>query len=288
MKKISIVLPTYNGEKFIRESIESLLNQTYKNWELIIVNDCSTDNTLNIINEYAQKDSRIRIYNNEVNKRIAASLNVGFSQATGEYYTWTSDDNMFKPNAIEVLAKYLDENPEIDLVSSRYDVIDEEGNFVKISDKHNKRTVLKLIRGCNVGASFMYRKEIAEKVGGYDTDLFCAEDYDYWCRIATVGNILFTKESLYKYRVNSQSLSATKKHVSVSNAAIVNVKYAIPIMEKLKLTKKEQVETLIQFYTLKRIKGWLKLAIDIDEKLFIQSMIKQAIPLFMASLRIKQ
>lgn len=287
MKKVSIVLPTYNGETFIRESIESVINQTYQNWELIIVNDCSTDKTPEIINEYAQRDSRIKVYNNEVNKKLPASLNVGFSHATGEYYTWTSDDNMFKPNAIEVLVKYLDENPDVDLVSSKYDVIDEKGNFVKLFDKNNKRTVLKLVRGPNVGASFMYKKEISEKVGGYDTELFCAEDYDFWCKVAVAGNILYTNESLYKYRVNSQSLTATKRDIAIANSTKVQLKYAIPIMTKLNLTKKQQVETLVKFYSLKRIKEWLKLALDIDEKIFLQMIIKYSIPLLIASFKIK-
>lgn len=285
MKKISIVLPTYNGEKFIRESIESVINQTYQNWELIIVNDCSTDKTAEIINEYAQKDSRIRVYNNEVNKKLPASLNIGFSQATGDYYTWTSDDNLFKPNAIEILSEYLDKNLDIDLVSSRFDIIDEEGNFIKHFDKKNKRTTLKLIRGNNMGASFMYRKETAKKIGEYDTDLFCAEDYDYWSRIASTGNILYIKENLYKYRINSQSLTATKKDTAVTNSTIVQLKYAIPIMEKLGLTKKQQVDTLVKFYTLKRNKGWLKLAIDIDERLFLQAMFKYSIQLIFTSLK---
>lgn len=109
-KLVSIVLPTYNGEKFIRESIESVINQTYKNWELIIVNDCSTDGTLQIIEEYAQKDNRIKYITNEVNSRTAQSLNNGFKLAKGEYYTWTSDDNMYKPNAVEKMVKFLDLN----------------------------------------------------------------------------------------------------------------------------------------------------------------------------------
>ena len=90
--KVSIILPTYNGKKYIRDSIESIINQTYTNWELIIVNDCSTDDTQKIIEEYQQKDKRIIVINNEKNLKLPASLNRGFEEASGEYYTWTSDD----------------------------------------------------------------------------------------------------------------------------------------------------------------------------------------------------
>ena len=83
-KLVSIVLPTYNGQKYIKDAIDSVLAQSYQNWELIIVNDCSQDNTLKIINEYAQKDSRIKIINNDVNKKLPASLNIGFEAAKGD------------------------------------------------------------------------------------------------------------------------------------------------------------------------------------------------------------
>ncbi|HXL56803.1 MAG TPA: glycosyltransferase family 2 protein, partial [Chitinophagaceae bacterium] len=100
---ISIVLPTYNGSKYIRTSIESCLNQTFTDFELIIVNDCSTDNTASIIEEYAAKDSRIIIIHNAFNKKLPLSLNTGFDIAKGKYHTWTSDDNYFAPNALEIL-----------------------------------------------------------------------------------------------------------------------------------------------------------------------------------------
>ena len=115
--KVSIVLPVFNGEKFIKDSIESVLNQTFKDFELIIVNDCSTDSTPDIINSYAEKDSRIKIINNKTNLKLPQSLNVGFKNAKGEYYTWTSDDNIYKENAIEYMASFLDKNKNTALVS---------------------------------------------------------------------------------------------------------------------------------------------------------------------------
>ena len=94
MPKVSIVLPTYNGSKFLSRSIESVQEQAETDWELIIVNDCSTDNTLDIAQKYAQQDKRISVITNEQNKKLPASLNVGFSRAKGKYLTWTSDDIM--------------------------------------------------------------------------------------------------------------------------------------------------------------------------------------------------
>ena len=98
---ISIVLPIYNGEKYMKQSIDSVINQTYANWELLIVDDGSTDNTAAIAREYAEKDNRIKYYKNPQNMRLPKTLNRGFSLATGDYLTWTSDDNYYYPTALE-------------------------------------------------------------------------------------------------------------------------------------------------------------------------------------------
>ena len=146
MPKVSIIIPTYNGEKYIKESIESVLNQTYNDWELIIVNDSSTDNTLSILKDYEQKDGRIKVITNKTNLKLPASLNVGFSYASGEYYTWTSDDNMYKSDAIEKMVNYLDSNQSCDLVSFNFDFITEDGVFIKQYKKNTaKRCMLQLI-----------------------------------------------------------------------------------------------------------------------------------------------
>ena len=99
--KISIVLPCYNGAKMLGNAIESIINQTLQNWELIIVNDCSTDNTLQVAQSFAEKDNRIKVITNEYNSKLPASLNNGFRQAQGEYWTWTSDDNLLLPEMFE-------------------------------------------------------------------------------------------------------------------------------------------------------------------------------------------
>ena len=90
---ISIVLPSYNGARYVCESIDSCLRQSYHNWELIIVDDASTDDTPSIIAEYVARDHRIRSIRNAVNRRLPGSLNIGFADASVQFLTWTSDDN---------------------------------------------------------------------------------------------------------------------------------------------------------------------------------------------------
>lgn len=180
-KLISIILPTYNGSRFIRDSIESIIKQTYKNWELIIVDDCSTDDTLTILKEYEKQDSRIHVISNLVNKKLPASLNVGFQYAKGEYWTWTSDDNIYKEDAIEYMTNYLNKNSDVDLLSCNFDIVTEDLVFICSKCDTYQRDVAQLAVENQVGACFMYTRNVANRIGEYDTSMFCAEDYDYWC-----------------------------------------------------------------------------------------------------------
>lgn len=206
---ISVVLPTYNGQKYIGEAIESILNQTYANLELIIVNDCSLDATKTIVEDYARKDNRIRIIHNAVNKKLPASLNIGFQEARGQYLTWTSDDNRYKPNALQVLKTALDGGQGYDLVFSNYDVIDENGNFVR-ERICMKDSTEELLYGNIVGASFLYKRKVQEELGGYAEDKFLVEDYDFWLRVYQKFTIGHIGENLYEYRIHGGSLTKTR------------------------------------------------------------------------------
>ena len=206
MKKISVVLPVFNGEKFLAGAIESILHQTWKNFQLIIVDDCSTDSTPYIIQKYASKDSRIVAVKNENNLKLPKSLNIGFQLADGEYFTWTSDDNLYRKNAFEILADYLDNNENCAMVYADMFLVNSEGNLTK-----GRRLEPELLLYNNIiGACFLYRKEIAKIIGDYDENLFLAEDYDYWLRIHQVGNIIHHKRYLYYYRFHENSLTITK------------------------------------------------------------------------------
>lgn len=207
-KKVSIVLPVYNGADHIYDSVNSIISQTYQNWELIIVNDCSTDNTLGICNELSQQDNRIRVISNEKNLKLPNTLNAGFDVATGDYYTWTSDDNMYKPNAIEILVGILEQNSDAVMVYADYTNINADGNIldeVKLQDPQF------IVTGNVCGACFLYTAEVAKKVGRYDANLFLAEDYDYWIRIYRCGRMIHITDNLYLYRRHAGSLTETKK-----------------------------------------------------------------------------
>lgn len=206
---ISVVLPTYNGSKYIKQSIESIINQTYKEWELIVIDDCSTDDTNKIVQEYTLKDNRIKLYKNETNKRLPASLNTGFAKTSGEYLTWTSDDNIYKENAFEKMIEYFQLNSDVGFVFSNMTIIDENGN-IKQKNSYIPSSMEEIKYKNIVGASFMYKREVYKTIGDYDTSKFLIEDYDYWLRISRKFKIRFINDSLYFYRTHSGSLTESK------------------------------------------------------------------------------
>lgn len=207
-KKVSIVLPVYNGAEYLAESIESVIAQTYANWELIIINDCSTDDSIAIASDYAAKDARIKVFTNPQNLKLPKTLNAGFEHASGVYYTWTSDDNKYKPNALRIMVENLERNPDAVMVYTNYTTIDSGGIAMGLVNEPEPKYMF--TRNV-VGACFLYRADTAKKIGEYDPNLFLAEDYDFWIRLYKVGRILHIEDNLYYYRVHGKSLTETRK-----------------------------------------------------------------------------
>ena len=204
---ISIVLPVWNGQKYLAGAIESVLNQTYEDWELILVDDHSSDKTPEIVDSYIRRDSRIMGVRNSQNLRLPKSLNVGFSNSTGKYLTWISDDNLLLPTFLEYMLINI-ETLNCDFVYSDYWVIDEIGSRVKLAELGPLNNLA--AENC-IGAAFLYRSQVAEKVGDYDTSKFMYEDYDYWVRIRLMGfDMQKIDIPLYEYRVHGSQLSQTK------------------------------------------------------------------------------
>jgi glycosyltransferase involved in cell wall biosynthesis len=200
---VSIILPVYNGEKFLAESIESCLKQTYENIELIIVYDCSTDNTLEIATCHAAQDHRIKIINNLEKTNLPASLNIGHKEAKGDFITWTSDDNLYERNAVEEMLENLLEK-EVDIVYSDMIIIDHNGDKVRdyaFFDFEN------IIFQNYFGNCFLYKKEVFERNQGYDENCFLVEDYDFWLRAIEHSHFYQLRKKLYQYRKHDTSLT---------------------------------------------------------------------------------
>lgn len=221
---VSIVLPCYNGAGFLAQSIDSVILQTYTDWELIIVNDCSKDNSLAIMQEYANRDSRIRIINNEYNLKLPGALNKGFHEAKGKYLTWTSHDNRMAPTMLEEFVSYLDNNPEKGLVTACYAAFNLKTGE-QLYEVHHPDPQLHLPLFNCVCYAFMYRREVLETVGDYDTTLFLVEDYDYWVRIwqkYPVGKIY---KVLYYTGVGDDTLTLSRKKEIAQKLVEMRLRY---------------------------------------------------------------
>ena len=221
---VSIVLPAYNGAEMIAESIDSVLAQTYPHFELIIVDDGSSDETPRIGAEYARRDPRIRVMTQD-NQTLPRALNRGFREARGEFLTWTSCDNRLKPAFCEQLVACLRRHPCWDMAYANLDLIGEDGEYLRGTGYYEgyqrpwrsehicmPAAPLELNVWANntIGGAFMYRRRVAALVGEYSPHRFIAEDYDYWMRINALGVLRHADldDPVYEYRFHSRSLTA--------------------------------------------------------------------------------
>jgi len=201
---VSVVLPVHNGEAYLDASIASILGQTYRDFELICVDDGSTDATPDILRRHAQRDSRVRIITNRPNKGLPGALNVGFAAARGKLHTWTSDDNIARPHMLDRLVAALDANPAAAIAHADYSVIDAGGRMIGYQ---KVGPASELLFGNRIGAAFLYRAEVTRALMGYDETLFGVEDYDFWLRAARRFAFVTLGEDLYLYRRHGASLT---------------------------------------------------------------------------------
>jgi Glycosyl transferase family 2 len=201
---VSIVLPTHNGSKYIRQSIQSCLDQSHRNLELIVVDDGSTEDLRSVMSEFT--DPRLRYVRHEKNRGISAALNTGFTLASGEYLTWTSDDNYYAPDAIERLTRFLQNYPRIDFVYASSYIVDEMG-LRETLRVQRVQPPQDLKRQNGVGACFLYTRRVYLDIGDYNSDAFLVEDYDYWVRLSKRYRMQRIFSPLYYYRYHKDSLT---------------------------------------------------------------------------------
>lgn len=200
---VSILMPTYNVEKYIREAVSSILNQTYAHFELIIVDDGSTDGTYEILKEMAQTDKRIKLFRNEINLKICKTLNRAFSMSKGEYILRMDGDDISLPQRIECLKEYMDEHPEIMIAGSQVISIDENGS--EISHKKYPTSPEAIKKSNRFMSSVLHiwiaRREVYQVLGGY-REIPYAEDYDFLLRGELKGyKYVNVPQYLYKCRI---------------------------------------------------------------------------------------
>jgi len=216
---ISVCVPTYNYGRFIRDCIESVMAQTLTDWELIICDDCSTDNTAEIVAEYAKRDARIIYRCNEQRLGMNGNIKRAADSGRGEYLKILCSDDWLAPNCLEVFTTLMAANQEVVLATSAEILSDEAGEPLQVQflfgEEMCVRTGEEMLDRMGAGegfggnSSFFIRSSAYRAVGGYDDRWRYAADYDLAARLCRIGNYLHTDEPLFYGRVQPESSSAT-------------------------------------------------------------------------------
>ncbi|MGL2995217.1 glycosyltransferase family 2 protein [Flavobacterium sp. TSSA_36] len=216
---ISVILPVYNASKFLTESIKSMLEQTFTNFELIIINDGSTDNSQSIIESF--DDKRIRVFQ-KPNTGLIDSLNLAVAHSRGSWIARMDADDISAPNRLEEQIKFIDSG--VAVIGTQVTLIDENGKpYGKTKLATNPEEILANLKkhiSNVVHPSVLINKTLLLKVGGYDPKMHVAEDYDLWLRISKIGKIININQSLLSLRKHGDNISSNKLSISVENCLI--------------------------------------------------------------------
>lgn len=218
---VSIVIGAYNAQRYLAQTLDSLLAQTFSNFELIVVDDGSTDRTFSILQEYQAKDERVRPIG-IAHSGIAVAANAGLAAARAELIARADSDDLYMPNRLALQVKYLAEHPEVVAVGSRMLLIEPYGSPIRESD--HKLTHEEIEAELLAGRGWampqpvaMLRKSVAMKVGAYRNDYPWSEDIDLFLRMAEVGRLANLPDLLVKYRNHPGSTNWNKYRIQLAN-----------------------------------------------------------------------
>ena len=216
MPKISVCIPVYNGETYLAQTIQSVLNQTYPDFELIIIDNASTDHTVSVVRSF--DDPRIRLIQNETNVGMVGNWNNCLKYGTCEYMQLLCADDLLTPDNFQKKVEILDNYPEVGMVFSGSHVINETGKVVMNRRPFRssgmwdgKKLARRSFRNHNYNAepsNVMFRKSTSLEIGAFDPDLWFTLDWNYWLRMCSVSKVYYINEYLYSFRVSTTSETA--------------------------------------------------------------------------------
>jgi len=208
---ISVLMPVYNAERYVAQAIESVLNQTFGNFELLIVDDGSTDRSLKILQQYAAQDQRIQL-SSRTNTGYVTALNQMLQAAQGEFIARMDADDIALPDRFEQQVYFLKDHPEVVCVGGWFQLIDHRGRFLTTleiaTDDQTIQQAALAGHGSICHPTAMIRRSAMLQIGGYDENLMPAEDVDLWLKLGEVGQLANLSVPVLKYRLHSRSVSA--------------------------------------------------------------------------------
>jgi len=224
---ISVLMPVYNAEKYIEAAVDSILKQTFTDFEFIIINDGSTDGTLDILQRYARQDSRIRLISRE-NKGLVATLNEGLALAKAPLIARMDADDIALENRLYMQKSYMDDHGEVVCIGSRARIIDDRGRFLiltntKIGHKEVEKSAL---QGCTpiMHPTAMMLTKAVNQVGGYQQSNYPAEDLALWIQLSELGRIDNIADVLLEYRIHDNSITTTAHNLQLQKLREISEK----------------------------------------------------------------
>lgn len=227
MPLISVIIPVYNGEKTIRETIESVCHQTLSDWEIIAIDDGSQDATLETLSSI--QDPRLKVFSYP-NAGQAASRNRGLALASGKYISFLDADDLWTADKLESQLKALQENPEASVAYSWVDCIDESGQFSRRGShlviNGDVYANMLLVYFLENGSNPLIKREAIDRVGGFDESLPPAEDWDFWLRVAALYHFVAVPATQILYRLSFNSESSNVLRMEKSASQVIQKAFA--------------------------------------------------------------
>lgn len=243
---VSVIIPIFNGETYLEKSIKSALNNNFKDFEIILVNDGSKDSSLKIAAELAKKHKNIKVYSFDKNQGLGNVLNFALEKASGKYIARLNQDDLMHPDRLKLQSELLEKDPEVLVVGSYLTQFNQDGDIETIlyptTDKEIKQKWLLVSPFAD--PAVMYRKDAALKLGGYNQDYWPAEDLHMWYRLGKIGKLANIAKPLTKMRIHNKAASQTHFKTQIRNTYKVH-RWANKNVEKAPLVI--QIYWLAQF-----------------------------------------
>jgi len=208
---ITIYITNYNYGHFIKEAIDSALNQTYKNIEILIIDDGSTDDSKDIIEQYKSFTNLKIIY--QQNKGLNITNNIALSLANGEFIMRLDADDYLMPNAVQAMVELFSKNPELGMVFPNYHLVDKSGNTIGEIQRHDFNEHVELYDQPAHGACTLIRTNFLKSVGGYDESYTCQDGYELWIKFISKFKVTNIQESLFAYRQHGENLTTNENKI---------------------------------------------------------------------------
>lgn len=218
--QISVYVPAYNAEKYILQAVQSVLNQSYTDYEIVIVDDGSSDNTWDVLNKEFGDNPKVRLFRKE-NGGIGSASNYALRQCRGYLVVQLDSDDMLTREALATVTEFFNKNPEVDCIYSKLDLITKDGATFKNGWAPSAFDRYELLVGMSVPHMRAFKRAIYNRTGGFDENIENAVDYDFYLKVSSVARIAHLPEKLYLYRIHDSQTSTAKRALQAKNHTLV-------------------------------------------------------------------